>query len=186
METNPQNSLVFNFPFQKEVYRSQMNLSFSLAWNKALKKSRLNFFASIAAFLFGALAIYGQGNIGYIFIFVGIYGFLDVFRIYKAHNRSKVKYDKVIDKLAFQHLNATEDMVWGFLDDAFTYKDSINEMKIRWKGFESFTLLGDNLFLKLNSGQSFILAKEKAGSEDFGKIMTFLEDKISSTKDGNQ
>ena len=175
--------MIFEIPFNEEITRKQTNLKFQLLWKKSLKNRKTNLFISIGFFLFGCLVIYGNGNVGYIFAALGMFGVFMFFSLTLAYHRSKKKYENVVDSEIEKYKLKCENSIWEFNNEYFGYKDYKYNAKIKWDGFVSFKIIDDNLFLDLadNSQLSYILAKEEVGDESFQNIVDFLESKLKRT-----
>ena len=175
--------MIFEIPFDEEITRKQTNLKFQLLWKKSLKNRKTNLFISIGFFLFGCIVIYGNGNVGYVFVVVGIFGIYMFYSLTLAYHRSKKKYIAVVESEIEKYKLSRENSIWEFDNEYFCYKDYKYNTKIKWDGFVSFKIIDDNLFLDLadNSPLSYILAKEEVGDESFQNVIDFLESKLKRT-----
>ena len=172
--------MIFEIPFNEEIYKKQTSLHLNLHWNKILKKNKSNLLIAIVFFLLGVLAIYGNGDVGYVFVIFGIYGFIEFYRIHTAYQKSKKEFHKMIDNEIKGQIESNENSIWEFNEEYFRYKDYKCDTKINWKTFKSFRIIDDNLFLDLNMGiqSSYIMAKEEIGENSFQKATAFLDGKI--------
>lgn len=173
--------MIFEIPFNEEIYKKQTSLHLNLHWNKILKKNKSNLIIAIVFFLLGVLAIYGNGNVGYVFVIVGIYGFSDFYRIHAAYQKRKKEFQEMVNDEIMGQMEANENSFWEFNEEYFRYKDYKYDTKINWKTFKSFRIIEDNIFLDLNMGiqSSYIMAKDEIGENSFQKAINFLDGKIT-------
>ncbi len=173
----------FNLQFKEEITRRQLNLNLNLHWKKTLQNHKRNLILSIGFILLGSLVVYGKGNVGYVFIIIGIYGLLEFYKIMVAYNRSKKKYTKAINKIVEEQIKSGENSIWEFNEDYLGYKDYKFDLKIKWNGFSGFRVIEDNLFLDLvdNNLSSYIIGKEEVGEDQFQNLLTFIETKLKRT-----
>ncbi|MDP2161467.1 MAG: hypothetical protein Q8K02_13360 [Flavobacterium sp.] len=173
----------FEIPFKEEIYKKQTSLNLSLTWEKILKKNKKNLIIYIFFISIGFLTIYGGGNIGVIFIIIGLFGLLECYRINTAYQNYKKTYLKLIENEIKGQLESNEKSVWEFNDDYFSYKDYKYEAKIKWNAFKNYRIIEDNIFLDLNVGNqsSYILSKEEIGNDSFENIIELIHTKINRT-----
>ena len=74
--------------------------------------------------------------------------------------------------------------VWEFNDEYFAVRDYIHDIKIKWSGFESFSIIENTLLLYLNyhTSPSYTISKTELEETDFEKIIAFLETKIGHSR----
>ena len=175
--------MVLEVPFNEDIYKKQTNLKLGLYWNKILKKHKNNLIISIVFFLLGVFAIYGKGNVGYVFVIISIYGFLEFYKINTAYQKSKKEFQKIVSDEIKGQIESNQNSIWEFNDTYFRYKDYKLDAKINWTAFKSYTVIEDNLFLNLNVGNqsSYIIAKEEIGNDSFQEVLNFVDDKIKRT-----
>lgn len=175
--------MVLEVPFNEDIYKKQTNLILGLYWNKILKKHKNNLIISIVFFLLGVFAIYGKGNVGYVFVIISIYGFLEFYKINTAYQKSKKEFQKIVSDEIKGQIESNQNSIWEFNDTYFRYKDYKLDVKINWTAFKSYAIIEDNLFLNLNVGNqsSYIIAKEEIGNDSFQEVLNFVDDKIKRT-----
>ena len=175
--------MTFEIPFNKDIYERQTNLQLNSYWEKTLKKHKKNLYFSIGAILLGILAIYGNGNVGYVFLIIGIYGCIEFYKINTSYQNSKKDFQKITNNEIEVQIESNENSYWEFNEDFFRYKDCKYEAKIKWKTFKSYEIIEDNIFLNLNVGNqsSYILAKEEVGENSFESIINLVDSKIKRT-----
>nr|WP_315193779.1 hypothetical protein [uncultured Flavobacterium sp.] len=173
----------FEIPFKEEIYKKQTILNLSLTWEKILKKNKKNLILYIFFISIGFLIIYGENNIGVIFILIGLYGLLECYRTNYAYQNSKKTYLKLIENEIKGQLESNEISIWEFNDEYFNYKDYKYEAKIKWNAFKNYRIIEDNIFLDLNIGNqsSYILSKEEIGNDSFENIVELVHTKINRT-----
>lgn len=175
--------MILEIPFNVDIYKRQTNLQLDIQWNKILRKSKKNLFFSIGLFLFGALAVYGKGNVGYVFIIFGIYGFIQFYKINAAYQKTKKEFQKIVSDEIKGQVESNENSIWEFNEEYFRYKDYKYDSKINWDAFKSYRIIEDNIFLDLNVGNqlSYVIGKEEIGENSYLKIIKLLDDKIKRT-----
>ncbi|WP_298136919.1 hypothetical protein [Flavobacterium sp.] len=173
----------FDLPFKEHITRKQLNLNLELYWKKTLKSYKRNLIISIVGILLGSLIVYGNGNVGFVFIAMGTYGIFEFCKIRVAYNNSKRKYFETINKLVEEQIKSGTNSTWEFNEDNFAYKDYKFDLKIKWEGFSGFRVIEDNLFLDVinNHLLSYILGKEEIGDEQFENLIVFIETKLKRT-----
>jgi hypothetical protein len=175
--------MTFNLPFKESITRKQLNMNFQLHWKKTLKAYKRNLIICVIGLLAGCLIVYGNGNVGYVFIAIGSYGIFEFCKIKIAYNRSKRKYIEALNSIIEGQIKNGENSIWKFNKDYFGYKDYKFDLKIKWEGFSGFRVIEDNLFLDVINNQllSYILGKEEIGEEQFQNLITFIETKLKRT-----
>ncbi|WP_333599900.1 hypothetical protein [Flavobacterium sp.] len=170
----------FEIPFNEKIYRQQVTLNVDLAWQKALKKQDRSAIICLIIFLFGLLIIYGKSNLGYLFVAMGMYGFLEFYKIRIAYKKNQKRMQQIVDKEIKIQTAANENSVWEFNEEYFGYKDCKYEAKIKWNTFYAYRLVEDQLFLDLSVGihSSYVLGKEEVGEEAFQSILQLVAGKI--------
>ncbi len=175
--------MTLEIPFNEDIYKRQTKLQLDLAWNTILKKHKTNLIVSIFFFLLGVFAIYGKGNIGYVFVLFSMYGFLEFYKINTAYKKNKKEFQQIVTNEIKGHIESKENSIWEFSDEYFRYKDYKFDVKINWNAFKSYRIIENNIFLDLNIGNksSYIIGKEEIGEDSFQKIINLLDKKIKRT-----
>lgn len=79
----------FEIPFNEDITRKQTKLKFDLIWDKILKKQKTNLIVSIFSILFSSLIIYGNGNVGYIILIMGLFVLFGCYRVNLLYQENK-------------------------------------------------------------------------------------------------
>lgn len=175
--------MLLEIKFNKEIYKEQTELLLKIYWNKTLKKNKKNLFICIFALLIGVTIIYGNNNVGYIFVIIAIYGFIECYKINAAFKKNKRDFNKNIDEEIIGHLESGENSRWEFNENYFSYQDYRYETKIKWETFKSFRIIENNIILDLNTDciLSYVIGMKELGESDYNKLIFFLNKKIKRT-----
>lgn len=178
----------FELPFKEQIYNEQMTLNFNTVWNKNLKKNKKRLIWAIPMILLGGLIIYGENNLGFLFIAIGIHYLINFYDYYSFYKKSKNTFFELVETEKIGQIKANENSFWEFNDDHFRYKDYKYEAKIKWEAFKSNRIIDKNLFLDLNVGNnsSYILGEIEIGTENFNKITEFVKSKIGQKTSAQQ
>lgn len=158
-----------------------MKLAFNVAWKTNLKKNKRRLYWGVPSLLFGIFQIFLENYLGLLFLGIGIHYLINFFEFYNFYKtRKKSYFDNVNTEIGKQKI-ADEKMVWEFKDEYFSVKDYIHSIKINWSGFKSFNIVENTLLLYLNYhlSPSYMLSENELGTENFQKIVAFLNAKIN-------
>lgn len=170
----------FELPFNAQIYTKQMTLNFHTAWNENLKNNRNRLFWAVPMIIIGGLIIYGENNLGFLFMAIGIHYSINFYDYYTFYKKRKKAFFELVEKEKNGQIAANENSVWEFNDDHFRYKDYKYEAKIKWKAFKSTRVIDKNLFLDLGLGNdsSYVIGEIEIGSENFNTLIEFVKRKI--------
>lgn len=170
----------FELPFNAQIYTEQMTLNFHTAWNENLKNNRNRLFWAIPMIIVGGLIFYGENNLGFLFMAIGIHYSINFYDYYAYYKKNKKAFFELVEKEKINQLKANEYSIWEFNDDHFGYKDYKFEAKIKWEAFKSTKVIDKNLFIDLNVGNnsSFIIGETEIGSENFNTLLEFVKRKV--------
>ncbi len=88
----------FELPFNEQIYKEQITLNFNTAWNKNLKNNKKRLILVIPMILMGVLIIYGGGNIGFLFLAIGIHNLINFYEYYSFYKKNKNKFFELVEK----------------------------------------------------------------------------------------
>ncbi len=170
----------FEIPFEEKFSRKDSKLIFDRYWKEPLKKNKKLLYFILPTLLIGGLIIYGNDNIGFVFIAMGLYSLYKYKNLLNQYKISQKIYFKEVEKHVEAYLSHKQNIIWKFEDERFCYADYRMDLKINWFSFKEFEILDDSLILELrdNITAIFVLSKEEIGNQNFEAIIAFLETKI--------
>jgi len=170
----------FDIPFDEQIFKEQMDLNFNSVWNDNLKKNNKRLIWSIPIILLGALIIYGENYLGFLFIAIGLHYLINFINYNSYYRKSKHKFYELIKTEIIGQKNANKNCVWEFNENYLRYKDYRFEAKIKWNAFQSVRIIEKNLFIDLNVGYhlSYIVGEKEIGVDNFEKVTEFIKSKI--------
>lgn len=170
----------FELPFNEQIFNEQMTLNFNTAWKDNLKKNKKRLIWAIPMILLGGLIIYGENNLGFLFIAIGMHYLINFYDYYSYYKKSKNTFFELVETEKKGQIDADENSIWEFNDDHFGYKDYKYETKIKWEAFNSTRVIDKNLFIDLNVGNnsSYVIGDSELGTENFNKVTEFVKAKV--------
>lgn len=170
----------FEIPFNKQIYKEQMELNFNTAWKDNLQKNKKRLFYGIPIVLIGLLIAYTENCLGFFFIGYGLHFLINFFDYNSYYKKSKHNYFDSTESEIKGQTNANENCIWEFNEEYFRYKDYRYDGKIKWKTFQRTRVIDNNLFIDLNVGYhlSYIIGEKEVGAENFQNIIAFVKQKI--------
>ncbi|AEE19617.1 hypothetical protein [Dokdonia sp. 4H-3-7-5] len=173
--------MIFEIPFNEEIYNQQMLLNFNTAWKKNFNNNRKCLFLAIPMILVGGLIIYGENNTGFLLVAIGIHYLMNFYTYYKFYQKSKKSYLDLMNAEILKQKGSNENHLWEFDDLFFRYKDHKYEAKIKWEVFKSHRVIENNLFLDIDVGTNlaFILGESEIGTDNFKKATEFVKEKVT-------
>ncbi len=176
--------MTFELPFHEKIYSDQMNLAFNLAWKTNLKKNKRRLYWGIPSLLFGVFQIFLENYLGFLFLGLGLHYLINYFEFYNFYRIRKRTYFNMVTSEIGKQKEVAINTVWEFNDEYFAVRDYIHDIKIKWSGFESFSIIENTLLLYLNyhTSPSYTISKTELEETDFEKIIAFLETKIGHSR----
>ncbi|MEF3078717.1 hypothetical protein [Winogradskyella poriferorum] len=172
----------FEIPFDENIYNEQMKLQFDNVWSEGFKKNKSKLYIGIPFFLLGILAVYGNGNIGYVFIVLSLLFFYKYYEYYQYYHKNKKRYFFESEKFSLEQKEVQDISVWEFKDEYFRYKCFKCDYKLDWSLFTGFEIIDNNIFIKTKDvNHSYIVGKSELGESEFSKIIEFLTTKIKTS-----
>lgn len=170
----------YELPFDESLFRLQSKLRYNLIWEKPVKKSKKRLYIGVFIFLLGVFIVYGNNELGFVFVAFGVYFFINSYSFYRHFKNSETEYDRVIEEEIINFKEKKDIQIWEFMEENFSYKDHKCEIKLKWKAFNSFKVIEDNIFLFLDAKNhhSYIISKEEVGEVAFDKLINLLNKKI--------
>ena len=174
----------FEIPFNEKISREQSIVYFESLWKKTLQKNKKLWYHILIYIPLGILVIYGNGNVGYLFVAAGLFFLFAYFNVRNQYLRKRKEYLNLVEDHIKNYSSSEKHCIWEFLEDVFHYSDYKYDLKINWIAFTKFNVQEKNLLIELRSNvvANFFLNEDEVGAENFEKIIAFLETKIK--KDG--
>ena len=174
--------MIFKIPFDKKIYDEQMKLQFDSAWSKGFKKNKSSLYIGIPFLIVGALAVYGNGNVGYVFIILSLIYFYKYYEYYIHYHKNKKRFFSESQSLGLEQDEIKDISIWEFNDEYFRYKCWKCDFKLDWSLFTDFEIINDNIFIKTKDvNHTYIVSKSELGDNEFNNVIEFLELKIEKT-----
>lgn len=170
--------MTVEIPFNEEIYRKQIKLTFDLSWQTSRARNKRDLIGGIIAVLLGFLMLYGNANVGIVFVIIGgcvICSFLVKLNRYKdAYNETQKLTNATVEKWKLNPMS-----YWEFENDFFRFRYYAGEYKIYWEYFQYFNVTDGTLFFGFNkNGNYYALSEIEVGKEIFSKIVTIVKSKI--------
>ncbi len=174
----------FVLEFNKEIFLQQQELNIDLFWENGVKKNKRVIFSVIIILGCGTLLIYQGNYIGLLFVGYGIHSIINYMSYFFQVKKSKKKFLKAIGDEADRFLEKGKEMILEFNNNSFFYEGFDYSTTINWDTFKHFRIIGENIFLDLNVGNtvSYILSKSQIGEEKFAELIEFLKGKIKQSQ----
>ena len=172
-------NLRFKIPFDRSTYIVQSKLVIRISCEKLLKKRNWSILLGSFFILLGALILLGGGDVGLVYVILGLVAYLDA---YIKNEKFKTYRNKVLDAVLYDLDNDLSISDYGILDfseEYLTFENSYLCNRTRWKDFEEFKFTRSNLFLVVEkeSGFIYVIGKEEIGKNDFKRITEFVKSK---------
>ncbi|MEH6538340.1 MAG: hypothetical protein V7719_18230 [Psychroserpens sp.] len=172
----------FEIPFDKDIYDEQMKLQFDKVWSKGFNKNKSTLYIAIPIFAVGVLAVYGKGNVGYVFIILGLFYLYKYYEYYQHYKNNKKRYFSESEIYANEQSEIKDISIFEFNDSYLRYKNYKLDFKLNWSLFTGFEIIKDNVFIKTkNVNHVYILGKSEIGSPEFNNVIEFLKSKMEET-----
>lgn len=110
----------FEILFDKNIYDNQVKLQFDLVWKDGVKKNKTNLYTGILCFIAGIFIVIGGGNVGYVFIILGLFGFYTFYQYYSNYKQNKDRFFKASEDFAREIENNDDINIWEFNDFFFS------------------------------------------------------------------
>lgn len=169
----------FKIPFDENIYSEQMKLQFDNVWSEGFKKNRSKLYIGVPFFILGILAVYGNGNVGYLFIILSLIYFYKYYEYYQYYQKNKKRYFSESEIFSLEQKEVQDVSIWEFKDEYFRYKCYKCDLKLDWSLFSGFEIINNNIFIKTKDvNHSYIIGKSEVGESEFNEIAEFLKTKI--------
>ncbi|NHN26534.1 hypothetical protein FIA58_012680 [Flavobacterium jejuense] len=165
--------------FDESVYRRQMELLYKLAYERQTTYFKNSHFVGFALLFLGVLAVVGKANIGYSFMFFGMFVLVPYYYFYFKQNRIKRKFEE--ERLAIISLYKENPKVtYKFNDVDFKYSDYTSNLIFSWDELLTFIELEENIFFFTKNSEPFIFGKAELGETNYNKLLKLLESKLKT------
>jgi hypothetical protein len=177
--------MTFKIPFNEYIYKQQIQLTFDNSWKNYLAKNKKDFITGIIVFCLGIAILYGNGNIGILFIIMGLICIINYYVKYNQYKNAKKETQKLAQEI-IEKYSLNPMTLWEFNDSFFRFKFYGGDYKINWENFKYYNVVDKTFFLGFNeSGNYYTLSESEVGKENFLKIIEFVKNKIENPQSIN-
>lgn len=171
----------FEIPFDENIYRQQIELTYKIAWKKFLEETKKTAIVAVIFIFIGIVILYGKGNIGDLFIILGVVSAISsIIRLNKYKNAKKTTERTTIETI--QKWNENPISIWEFENSYFRFKFYGGDYKINWDNFKYFNVVNQTVFFGFKeSGNWYSLSESEIGKENFDKVVDFVAYKIKTS-----
>lgn len=171
----------FEIPFDENIYRQQIELTYKIAWEKFLEETKKTAIVAVIFIFIGIVILYGKGNIGDLFIILGVVSAISsIIRLNKYKNAKKTTERTTVETI--QKWNENPISIWEFENSYFRFKFYGGDYKINWDNFKYFNVVNQTVFFGFKeSGNWYSLSESEIGKENFDKVVDFVTYKIKTS-----
>ncbi len=168
----------FELPFEENLYREQVKLTFKIAWEKYLSETKKTGIIALILIAIGIIILYGEGNVGGLFVVVGIVLIVSASMRLNKYNDAK----KTTENISSENILKWKEnpiSIWEFEEDYFRFKFYGGDYKINWDNFKYYNVVDTTLFFGFReNGNWYSLSESELGKENFQKVAEFVNSKI--------
>ncbi|MEN9908442.1 MAG: hypothetical protein RLZZ540_1591 [Bacteroidota bacterium] len=178
--------MTFEISFDENIYRQQIQLTFNNSWKKSLTKHKKEYVTGIILFCLGTVILYGNGNIGIVFVIMGLICIINYYVKYNQYKNAKKETQKLTKEIIEKYIQ-NPITLWEFNDVFLRFKFYGGDYKINWENFKYYNVVDKTFFLGFNKSDNnyYTLSESEVGEENFLKIIEFVKDKIGNSQSVN-
>lgn len=171
----------FEIPFDENIYRQQIELTFKISWQKFLEETKKTAIVAVIYIFIGIVILYGKGNIGNLFIILGVASAISsITRLNKYKAAKKTTEKTTLETI--QKWNENPISIWEFENSYFRFEFYGGDYKITWDNFKYFNVVNQTVFFGFKeSGNWYSLSESEIGKENFDKVVDFVAYKIKTS-----
>lgn len=171
----------FEIPFDENIYRQQIELTFKISWEKFLGETKKTAIVAVIFIFIGIVILYGKGNIGNLFIILGVISAISsITRLNKYKAAKKTTEKTTVETI--QKWNENPISIWEFENSYFRFEFYGGDYKITWDNFKYFNVVNQTVFFGFKeSGNWYSLSESEIGKENFDKVVDFVAYKIKTS-----
>lgn len=168
----------FEIPFDEKIYKKQIELTFNQSWSYS-KRENKKLIAIAAIFIsLGIIILYGNGDIGNLFILLGIIAIIAyIYRLQRYKKAKKTTEDLMNENIKIWNTNPIS--IWEFENNFFRFKFYGEDYKINWETIKYSEVVDDTFFFGFKKeGNYYTLSESEIGKTNFLKVVEFVKQKI--------
>lgn len=170
--------------FNESIYRKQMELLYQMGSGKKKRYYKNSNYFGFVFIIMGTLVIAGKGNIGYLFVLLGLGTLISYYRFYFKQKKLTQKYEaEQVATIAL--LLENPKAVFEFNEEGLTYSDHTGKQTFYWNEFLTYIIKDDNIFLITKKFHPFALGKSEMGNENYSDVVNFIELKLEKKQAAN-
>ncbi|WP_367769416.1 hypothetical protein AB3G33_11180 [Flavobacterium sp. WC2421] len=168
----------FEIKFDENIFKKQIELTFNRSWSKSKTENKKLAIIAFIFILLGIIILCGNGDIGNLFIILGILaGIVFLYRLQKYLKAKKATENIMIENIQIWNNNPIS--IWEFEDDFFRFKFYGGDYKINWETVKYSEVVDNTLFFGFKeNGSYYTLSESEIGKAEFLKVVEFVERKI--------
>lgn len=172
--------MILKTPFNKNILYHQHKLNFDVVWKENLKVNKRRIIFGIISVTVGSLIVFGEDNMGFLFIGLGIHYLVNFYQFWAHYSKNKKRYFKEVQTEIEGFENNEQINVFEFTNDYLGYSDYKHEAKLKWFAFKGYRLIEDTLFIDLHAknGISYIISKSEIHENQWDEILSIVKEKI--------
>lgn len=170
--------LTYNTPCSGEIYKQIHEYEFKRLWKKNLRDNNKNLYWSIFSLALAIITFLCK-DYGFAGFFFGFYlaTFASYFSYNSKYKQYRAHYQKIIEEEVVNLKINSNDVIWEFSPDHFSFKNYKAEYKFIWKEITYCILDEKYLYITASYSLNFILDKVNIDDIHFNKTLQYLESK---------
>ena len=171
----------FEIPFDENIYRQQIELTFNISWEKFLREAKKTATVAVIFILLGILILYGKGDIGGLFIILGLVSAISSITGFNKYKEAKKTTERItVETIQKWHENPIS--VWEFESSYFRFEFYGGDYKINWDNFKYFNVANQTVFFGFKENTNwYSLSESEIGKENFTKVVDFVASKVKTS-----
>ena len=168
----------FEIPFDESIYKQQIELTFKQSWLHSQAETKKLAIIAIVFVCLGIAILYGDGDIGKLFLIIGIISLaVFAYRLKRYKKAKNTTQNLMIEAIKVWKTNPIS--LWEFENDFFRFKFYGGDYKINWDTIKHFEVVENTLFFGFKkNGNYYTLSESEVGKDDFLRIVEFVKQKI--------
>ena len=171
-------TLTYNTPCSGEIYKQIHEYEFKRLRKKNLRDNNKNLYWSILSLALAIITFLFK-DYGFAGFFFGFYlaTFASYFSYNSKYKQYRAHYQKIIEEEIVNLKVNSNDVIWIFSPDHFSFKNYKAEYKFIWKEITYCIFDEKYLYITASSSLNFILDKVNIDEENFQKTKIYLQNK---------
>ncbi|PTS95256.1 hypothetical protein DBR27_17180, partial [Flavobacterium sp. HMWF030] len=111
----------FEIPFDEKIYKKQIELTFNQSWSYSKTENKKLITIAAIFISLGIIILYGNGDIGNLFILLGIIAIIAyIYRLRRYKKAKKTTENLMNENIKIWNINPIS--IWEFENDFFRFK----------------------------------------------------------------